>query len=171
MPEDLLQELETADSVAGSLESIEELVREAMGHAAQVTSAVAGMRGSALTFQKIWRRIVIEVANGQTSEMQAARPRLLSALEKRLGLLRDTYALAEWLRMLGREDMQAAAVLRPEIDALSQLKASVFDRWHSAEDLEELAARDYPLTSADLDRIGPRHRPPASYYKEETKPF
>jgi hypothetical protein len=171
MPEDLLQELETSNSVAGTLEGIEDLVREAVRQAPHVSLAVAGMRGWALTFQKIWRRVVIEVARGQTTQMQAARPQLLSAFEKRLGLLKDTYALAEWLRMLGRAEIQAAAVLRPEIDGMDQLKASVFDRWHTAEDLEELAARDYPLTTGDLDRIGSQHRPPASYYQEEGKPF
>src|SRR2546421_3252930 len=86
MPEDLLQELETGNSVAGTLEAIEDLVREAVRHAPQVSLAVAGMRGSARTFQKIWRRVVTEVASGQTTQMQAARPRLLSAFEKRLGL-------------------------------------------------------------------------------------
>ena len=171
MPEDLLQELETADSAAGNLEGIEDLVREAMRHAPQVSLAAEGMRGSALAFEKVWRRVVIEVARGQTTEMQAARPRLLSAFEKRLGLLKDTYALAEWLRMLGKQDIHAAALLRPEIDAMHQLKVSVFDRWHSTEDLEDLAAKDYPLTTADLDRIGPQHRPAASYYKEQSKPF
>src|SRR5207248_1709479 len=112
MPEDLLQELETADAAAGNLEGIEDLVREAMRHAPQVNLAAEGMRGWALSFQTIWRRVVIEVARGQTTEMQAARPRLLSAFQKRLGLLKDTFALAEWLRLLGRHDMQAAALLR-----------------------------------------------------------
>ena len=54
---------------------------------------------------------------------------------------------------------------------MDQLKASVFDHWHTAEDLEELAAKDYPLTTSDLDRIGSQHPPPASYYQEEDKPF
>lgn len=39
------------------------------------------------------------------------------------------------------------------------------------EDLEDLGARDYSLTTADLDRIGPHHRPPASFYVDESKPF
>ena len=45
---------------------------------------------------------------------------------------------------------------------MERLKARVFDRWQTAEDLEDLAARDYPLTTADLDQIGPHRRPPAS---------
>ncbi|MCI0380525.1 MAG: hypothetical protein L0215_23305 [Gemmataceae bacterium] len=54
---------------------------------------------------------------------------------------------------------------------MERLKARVFDLWQTAEDLEDLAARDYPLSTADLDKIGPQHRPPASFYADESKPF
>lgn len=171
MPEDLLLELETVPPVTGSLETIEDLAREAMRHAVQVGLAVEGMKGSALTFEKIWRRIVTEVAKGQTAEIQAARPGLLGAFDKRLGLLKDTHALATWLRKLGSTEVPAPDVLLPEIAGMERLKTSVFDRWQTAEDLEDLAARDYPLTTADLDQIGPQRRPPASFYAQEPKPF
>jgi hypothetical protein len=97
--------------------------------------------------------------------------RLLRSFEERLRLLRQTHALAQWLSGSGRPDVPNFDILLPEIAGLERLKAGVFDRWQTAEDLEDLAARDYPLTTADLDRIGPRHRPPASYYAEEGKPF
>lgn len=171
MPEDLLQELETAPPVAGSLESIEDLVGEALRHAAEVGLAVEGMKGSARLFENIWRRIVMHVAKGQTTQMQAARLRLLSAFEKRLRLLKHTHTLATWLRKLGREDVPDPDILLPEIAGLERLQASVFGPWQTADDLEDLAARDYPLTTADLDRIGPQRQPPASYYAEGSKPF
>jgi hypothetical protein len=171
MPEDLLLELEPAAPVAGSFESIEDLEREALRYADQVGLAVEGMKGSAVTFENIWRRIIIEVAKGQTTKIHAARQRLLSAFEKRLSLLKHTQALARWLRELGRVDVPDPEVLLPEIAGMERLKANVFDRWQTADDLEELAARDYPLTTADLDQIGPQRRPPASYYAEESKPF
>ncbi len=171
MAEDLLLELETAAPVAGSLASIEDLVREAMRHADQVRLAVEGMKGSALAFDNVWRRIIIDVGKGQTTEMQAARPRLLSAFEKRLQQVKDTHALATWLRQLGSAHIPDPDVLLPEIAGMERLKASVFDRWQTADDLEDLAARDYPLTTADLDRIGSQRRPPSSYYAEESKPF
>jgi hypothetical protein len=136
-----------------------------------VGCAVAGMKGSARAFENAWRRIVLGVAGGQTAEIQAARPRLLNALEKRLGLLKQVQALAAWLAKLGRADVPNPDSLLPEIAGMERLKANVFDRWQSAEDLEDLAARDYPLTTADLDQVGPQHRPPASYYAEESKPF
>jgi hypothetical protein len=168
MPEDLLLELEAVPPVAGSLENAEDLVRVV---AREVGSAVEGMKGSARAFENAWRRIVMDVARGQTAEIQAARPRLLSAFEKRLGLLRQTHALATWLSKRGRVDGPGPDALLPEIAGMERLKASVFDRWQTADDLEGLAARDYPLTTADLDQIGPQRRPPASYYAEEGKPF
>jgi hypothetical protein len=171
MPEDLLLELEPAAPVAGSFESIEDLEREALRYADQVGLAVEGMKGSAVTFENIWRRIIIEVAKGQTTEIHAARQRLLSGFEKRLSLLKHTHALARWLRELGRADVPDPEVLSPEIAGMERLKAHVFDRWQTADDVEELAARDYPLTTADLDQIGPQRQPPASYYAEESKPF
>jgi hypothetical protein len=171
MPEDLLQELEAAAPVAGSLESVEDIVREAMTHAAQVGLAVQGLRGSAAAFENIWQRIIVHVGKGQAAEINAGRPRLLNVFDKRLMLLKQTHALATWLRKLGSADVPDPDVLLAEIGGVERLKASVFDRWQTLEDLEDLAARDYPLTTADLDRIGPQHRPPASFYAEQSKPF
>jgi hypothetical protein len=168
VPEDLLLELETAPPVAGSLETVEDLVRVATR---ELGWAVAGLKGSARLFENVWRRIVLDVAKGQSREIHAARPRLLSAWEKRLDVLRQTHALATWLAKRGRAGAPDPDVLLPEIAGLERLKAAVFDRWQTADDLEDLAARDYPLTTTDLDRIGPQRRPPAAYYAEEGKPF
>jgi hypothetical protein len=168
MPEDLLLELETAAPVMGSLENIEDLVRVVVR---EVRCAVEGMKGSALKFENVWRRIVVDVAKGQTAEVQAAYPRLLKAFDQKLSMVKRTHVLATWLHKLGKSDVPAAEVLLPEIEGMERLKTSVFDHWQTADDLEDLAARDYPLTTADLDRIGPQRRPPASYYAEESKPF
>ncbi len=54
---------------------------------------------------------------------------------------------------------------------MERLKANVLDLWQTADDLEDLAARDYPLTTADLERIVPQRVPAASWYAEDSKPF
>ena len=79
--------------------------------------------------------------------------------------------MATWLVAQRGAAFPDPDVLLPEIAGLERLKATVFDRWQTAEDLEDLAARDYPLTTADLDAIGPHRRPPASFYADESKPF
>jgi hypothetical protein len=168
MSEDLLLELEIASPVLGSLENIADLIRVL---ARDLRLAMEGMRGSALTFEKVWRAMIMDVARGQTTEIQAVRPRFLSAFDKRLSLLKSTHELATWLRKLGRTDVPDPAVLLAEIVTMERLKASVLDNWQTPDDLEDLAARDYPLTTTDLDGIGSARRPPASYYAEESKPF
>src|SRR5947209_9455754 len=85
MPEDLLLQLDSAAPIAGSLENIEDLLRVALR---ELGWAIAGMKGSALAFENAWRRIVGDVARGQTTQLQAARPHLLSAFEKQLALLK-----------------------------------------------------------------------------------
>jgi hypothetical protein len=95
---------------------------------------------------------------------------LLSNFEKRLDQLKQVYALLTGLHKRGWTDIDPDFLL-PEIAGMEQLKARVFDLWQSAEDLEDLAACDYPLTTADLDQIGPQRRPTGSWYAEESKPF
>jgi hypothetical protein len=169
MPEDLLLELESPPVVADSLQNVEDLIRVI---ARNVSVSVEGMKGTAETWENAWRRVIVrEVAKGQTAEIQAERPRLLNAFERRLSLLKLTYAFAKWLRELGRGDEPDPDILLPEITGMEQLKGDVFDHWQTVEDLEDLAARDYPLSAAELDQIGPERRPPAAYYAEESKPF
>jgi hypothetical protein len=167
MAEDLLVELETAAPVAQSLANIADLKREAMRQAVQVRLAAEGMKGSVRTFENIWQRMVLAVAKGQTEQMQAGRARLLSALEKRLGELKDTHVLAVWLRELGSAEIPDPDMLLPEVAGLERLKANVFDRWQSAEDLERLAVEHYPLTQAQLEQVAARHPPPPEWYEGE----
>ena len=171
MPEDLLLALEKDDTLAESAESlakIEDGLRDAMREVGRIAER---MKGTALTFENTWRQIVAKVAKGQTAEMQAARPRLLSGFEKRLDFLKQTHALLsgyhkqDWTELPNPDDFLS------EIAGMERLKARVFDPWQTADDLEDLAARDHPLTTADLNRIGSQRRPPASWYAEESKPF
>jgi hypothetical protein len=174
MPEGLLlEELENAAPVAESLEKIEEKIWDMLrGPAGELGRIAERLNGrTARMFENAWRQIVTNVAKGRTAEMQAARPRLLSAFEKWLGLLGQAHALLTRFHKRGWTELPSPDVLLPEIAGMERLKACVFDLWQSADDLEELAARDYPLTTADLDQIGPHRRPPESWYAEESKPF
>lgn len=164
MSEDLLLELESAIPIAGRLENIEDLLRVMVREARW---AVEGMKGSAGAFDNAWRRIVVAVAKGKTAEMQAARPRLLRAFEKRLNLLKQTHALAMRLSMINGTDMPDSNVLVPEIEEMERLKARVFERWQSADDLEKLAVEHYPLSQSRLEQIAATHVPPPEWYQGE----
>src|SRR5688500_6309661 len=122
MPEDLLLELEKSAPAAESLSNIQGIGHEPMRHEDTVAPAIEGMQGSAVQFERIWAEIVIEVAKGQTTAMQASRPRVLQAFEKRLRMLKDTHAVATWLRTLGSTQVPDPDVLLGEITRMERLK-------------------------------------------------
>jgi hypothetical protein len=168
MSENLLLELEEPDTLAQDLEKIEGILR---GAREEVGRIMERMKGAGLTFENAWRQIVAKVAKGQTMEMHAVRSRLLSAFEKRFDLFKQGHSLLSGYYKQGWTELPNPDDFLTEIAAMDRWKARVLDRWQTAEDLEDLAARDYPLTTADLDRIGPKHQPPSSWYAEESKPF
>lgn len=171
MPADLLMATETPPPVTSGLEAIDKLTREAERLEIPIGVAVEGMKGCAAKFERLWRQIVVEVAEGHTATVHPLRDRLAGALAERVEQVKNTHAVATWLRKRGPTRLPDPDVLLPEIVALERLKTNVFDCWKTVEDLEDLAARDYPLSNADLDRVGPQRRPPASFYSEESKPF
>ncbi len=172
MPGDLLLALEPPAEIAGSLASINrraEVINDD-DFARDMKVALSGMTGSQRTFEEIWQRIVSAVAKGETAEMQAVRSQLVRNFDKRLHLLKVIRDFAKLLRDAGRTDIPDSEILSPEIAGMERLKASVFDRWQSVDDLEELAARDYRLSPAALTRVAP-HLRPAAWYAEDSKPF
>jgi hypothetical protein len=164
MSTDVLRGLEPAGPAAESIDHIEALV---FGAGNDLVMAVETMKGSALLFEDILRRIFLEVAGGQTHEIQADRSRLLTALEKRIDLLKLTYHLTGWLRKQGKSELPDPEALLAEVSGLECLKADVFDRWRTAEDLERLAVERYPLSRAELQRIAATHTPPPEWYAAE----
>jgi hypothetical protein len=168
MSDDILLELETVGTATGNLENISDLVRVVRR---ELDAAVEAMKGSAYVFEKAWQHFIVEVARGNTASVQAARGRFLRAFEKRLSLLEEMRARADWLLSFGAPYGNHSDLLLAEIGGLQHLRARVLDQWSSAEDLEELAAKEYPLNTADLDRIGSQRKPPNSYYVADSKPF
>jgi hypothetical protein len=138
----------------------------------ELNEAAEQLGGSTSRFEEAWRRVVREVAEGKTAEMHALRPKFEGGLASRLNMLRQAVALAAVLRrMSGEGPAPDPAPLEAEAQRLEHLKARILYAWQTAEDLEDLAARDYPLTTAHLDQAGPQRRPDASWYAETGKPF
>jgi len=172
MSQDLLLELKTGAPGPVDLEGLEKegLALEHLWHVylGQVNAAVEGMKGSGSTFEDVWRHIILDVAEGRAAEMHAVRPRLLAALEHRLDLLKRAHGLAQRVRHWpGTEQVADPDYLLPDIANLERLKADVFDRWQTAEDLERLAVEHYPLSQSQLQRIAATHAPPAEWYAGE----
>ncbi len=175
MSEDLLLELKTDSPNPVDLEGLENegLALEHLWHVyfGQVNAAVGRAQASGVPFENIlniWRRIILEVASGRTVEMQAVRPQLLAALEHRLDLLKRAHGLTQRLRHWpGTEQVADPDPLLPEIADLGRLKADVFDRWQTADELEKLAVEHYPLSASQLQQIAATHAPPPEWYAGE----
>jgi hypothetical protein len=164
MPEDLLLELETTPTVATSLKNLEDLVRDLV---LQIGAAAEGMKGSARCFENTWRTIVLDVAKGKTDDIQASRSRLLNLFEKRLEQLKYIFTKASGLAAFGGSPVPQFEALVREIEGMERLKAVVFDRWQSADDLEKLAVEHYPLSQSQLTTIASMHAPPADWFQGE----
>lgn len=167
----LLKELESADRVAESLVKFEEDSRRGINDALnrgthKIGQFLEGMKGTGLAFENAWRKIVANVAKGQTAEMQAERTGLLNDFEKRLDILKKGYALLTREHKGGWSDLDPDFLLS-EIAGMERLKARVFDRWQSADDLEKLAVEHYPLSQSRLEKIAAAHAPPAEWYQGE----
>ncbi len=172
MPKEiLLKGLESADRVAESLEKVEEDLRLGINNALnrgthKIGQFLEGMKGTALAFENAWRTIVINVAKGQTAEMQAERTGLLSEFDKRIDILKKGHAFLTGEHHKGYTDLDPDFLL-PEIADMQRFKTRVLDRWQSADDLEKLAVEQYPLAQSQLKKIAASHTPPPEWYQGE----
>src|SRR5690242_843604 len=89
MPGALLERLETTDSLLENLEKIDGALRS---NAGALGRFLDGMKGTTLAFEKAWRKIVGNVAKGQTSEMHAERVGLLNDFQKLIDILKKGHA-------------------------------------------------------------------------------
>ncbi len=168
MPGDLLLEREKTEELAECLERVRDDLR---GIQRDVGRIAVRMQGTANWFEDVWRQIVVNVANGQTEAMHSERPLLLDRYAKRFALLRQAHLLLHQYHEEDEPQQREPDILLSELAAMERFKTRVLDRWQTAEDLEDLAARDYPLNATDLERVGSQRQPPASWYSEEGKPF
>jgi hypothetical protein len=175
MVERLLPDLKTTPAT-GRLENLEEqaegfeLVWRALVRG--VGAVVEEAKGSGGRLEESWRRIVLAVARGETEVAHAQREQLQAGVCASLEFFKRLFKLEAMIRpRLRKEEALDLDPLLPEVAALERFKSTVLDRWQTAEDLEDLAARDYPLSTTELDQIGPTRRPPSSWYSDESKPF
>jgi len=170
MTEELLIDLKPAEDAAADLQHLQaqvdalERVRQALpGEARRL---VEGLRGSADQFEQAWQRCVRAVVAGQTEKVQARRERFLDALRARLTFLGEARRLVELAcRLSAANGPPTPDDLQEQIVRLEQLKSAVFDRWQTADDLEELAVESYPLSQERLQQLARQHQPPQSWLR------
>jgi hypothetical protein len=171
MSVDLLQKLEAMPRGVDPAEIEKQgsvLDQMRIAHVHDVAAAVVALKGSEAHFKEIWRQLVLVVAQGRIVEAHAVRPHLLASIDKCLNWLKRIRARAVDLQAMGgREATPDPEELLPDIVGLERLKADLFDRWQSPEDLELLAVNHYPLSKSHLEDIATSHPPAPEWYTEE----
>jgi hypothetical protein len=164
MAESLLRELEAGPERLEASAEISDRLHHLFTQ--EVGRLTAGLAGSARSFDDAWLECVRAVARGETERVHAAHDRFLAAFERRMELLRRGRQLAALAN--GGGDV---SLLDAEIAGMQRLRERVFVPWQTSDDLEELAARDYPLPYAKLQELARHFKPPQSWYDEESQPF
>jgi hypothetical protein len=106
----------------------------------------------------------------QSAELHQLRETLRARWEAVLAQSRRLLALAEQFHGLP-EATKISLRLRQAQQNLAKLGNDVFDRWHTLEDLESLLVKYFPLTTAQLEALAAKFRPPPEWFADDDKPF
>jgi hypothetical protein len=140
-------------------------------YAREVETGVRSILGASHRFQEAWEACRAQVVAGQAAAVQAFRDRFIRSFEQRLAHLREALQLVQFAARVAGRELQEAEQLQAEISALAPALDRLASRWRTQEDLEELAAEDFPLPAAELKAIAAKHPPPQAWYDEDFQPF
>jgi hypothetical protein len=120
--------------------------------------------------RRSWDAVRQWVIDGRTEEAQGLRARFEWELVGYIDLAKQAQIMAEIPLKFG-EDVPRAAEIPAAIAELSRLYDTIFTKWRTPEDLEDLVAAEYRLPMARLDAIGALHPAPSAWYEQDDDPF
>ncbi len=121
--------------------------------------------------QEVWQHWCKVGMAGHAEDVQAQREKLLWFVNSRLDQLQRIASLVESISQFARRPLPEPDQLRAIGEELRRLKAAIFDKWVTLENLEDLLAAQFPLSTAKLEALGQQHRPDPAWYAQDTKPF
>jgi hypothetical protein len=121
--------------------------------------------------RETWRHWSLVGMAGHAEEVQAQRDRFLCFVNSRLDQVKRMGDLVDRVSQIEKRPLPEADELRAVADELRKLKADIFDKWVTLEDLEDLLAAQFPLSSAQLEALGQKYQPSTAWYAQDTKPF
>jgi hypothetical protein len=122
--------------------------------------------------QKAWKGLCEEVYAGRAEKAQAAQADFEERLTRSVAVLKQACdQLEEAAQHLG-PTAPSADEPRRHLAELMMLREGTVARWKTQEDLEDLAAQEYPLSRADLQQLAKDHPvPPEWLAREEPRPW
>ena len=158
-------EISGLDAALGGVEGLSRLLVEQTFRIIPVILSLPGEH------RRRWMECVAAVAAGRTEKVQAERDGLTRSLKNHLDALRRTMHLAAIAESLSGEPVARAAELPAALADLERLRADVYGRWQTVEDLEDLAAASFPLPAARLQELAAKHPAPQVWHDQQGEPF
>jgi hypothetical protein len=121
----------------------------------------------------LWKQVIANVvADGHGENVQGDRDTFLSMVDVNIRVVEVARRLAVEAELLGGDPVAGADRLAGELVRIRAFRDSTAEKWRTVEDLEDLAAEENALTSAELAEFVKHHPPPAEWYEQdEPKPF
>jgi len=127
--------------------------------------AVDELRGS-------WERTCRAAAmNRRLGELHATRTEYESLLKGHLQLLKHYFALTKLHQEAFGPNQVWIDNLSLAVAELQQLYDSLFPRWQTAEDLNQILIQKFTLPFERLQQLAVSHPPPQSWFDETADPF
>lgn len=116
-----------------------------------------------------WRQECESVMRGDMPTSDAATTKnllrsLLEASRSGLGVFHQASAI-------GLHQVPSLAALDQALAKIERLHARLVSRWHTPEDLEDIAAEELAPTAEQLDAVAAKYGFPQAWYDEDGKPF
>lgn len=131
----------------------------------QAKQVFALIRRFPVQVRRRWEQLCVAVGAGHTEQIHRFRPQFERLVRSRIEYARKAQTLAS---LVGTEAERTE--LPTILASLERFSERVLSGWKTAEDLEELAVQDYPLSEAQL-RVAVTNLPaPQAWYDEATQP-
>ena len=152
--------------VAPALQAFEraelELHQSMSDHAVQMTGLINDILGA-------WRQECEKVLRGdKPTPNPVETKKLLGTLLRASQRGFDIFPMASACLI---DEINGLKEMRHAFTKIERLHARLMARWHSPEDLEDIAAEELAPTAEQLDAVAAQHGFPQAWYDENSKPF
>ncbi len=163
---ELLLDSKLVDVSRGNLDRLEKraknVERELAEGRKEMTWLVASMVKTFRQFEETWEKVKRYVVAGQTEEAQAVRGQLGALFHEAFTQLQSTLELCQRWAPLGGPNPDELV----DTGILAKRLKKIFDRWNTAEDLEDLVAEATAPTEEECDAVVRRFGPPTAWFDQ-----
>jgi hypothetical protein len=118
-------------------------------------------------FKEIWDACCQGVAAGEATDSHTSRDAIADLLKRRMAFLATTLSqVKEMGEELNEPFEREEDKLLAELAHVQRIQREIFDRWRTAEDLEELAAETTALSASAFDALAQKLGPPTEWLRQ-----